>query len=252
MNRHAIYMSNGQGPDVAIHRGLVAAGCEVFNTHNVAETFGYLVKLKDRPPVASESEHTTSPVLVAEIQAGAIALLRMIRECGYELPPTLIFDREGVIPAAITALKLGVSGYMLATDSEIDREVGTWVIAGLPETSKNRPAKVTIDLPVPQRKPARKSQWVWMPAEHMIMKGSDYLRLSPTETIIFDTLYNSRGQVVSSTAIIERALGVSMGMEKAIRLLRPHMMRLRRKVYSCANWLSLRITNVRGTGYVLT
>jgi DNA-binding response OmpR family regulator len=248
MNRHAIYMSNGQEPDMAIQRGLVAAGCEIHNTREVSETLRHLVSMNAASDLETEQKPST-PVLVAEVQAGAIALLKMIRDSGQALPTTLIFDREGDVPAAVLALRFGVSGYMLASDPEMDREVETWVIAGL-ANAPNRPSTQNHASNANEHVTS-KTEFKWVPREQMVVSGKHYVRLSPIEAIIFDLLYTHRGHVVHSTELIERTGYGQRPPDVALVILRPHMMRLRQKLGSCASWLSVHIQNVRGKGYML-
>src|SRR5512140_334837 len=105
MTAQTIYMMNGRGADPAILKGLVEAGCEVRDTHSVAETLNSLRN-------AESQAGSRNILLVAEVQAGAIPLLTLLREAGATLPPTLLFDQEGnSIQAAIKALTLGVQDY---------------------------------------------------------------------------------------------------------------------------------------------
>src|SRR5690242_512205 len=99
MAAQTIYMMNGRGADPAILKGLSEAGCEVRDTHSVAETLNSLRS-------AELSMGTKGVLLVAEVQAGAIPLLTLLRETGVTPPPTLLFDHEGgSIQAAIKALQ---------------------------------------------------------------------------------------------------------------------------------------------------
>ena len=65
MSTQTIYMMNGLGADPAIMKGLKEAGCEVRDTHSIAETLRQLSNLgvKTQP---------NNMLLVAEVQAGGI------------------------------------------------------------------------------------------------------------------------------------------------------------------------------------
>jgi DNA-binding response OmpR family regulator len=261
MTRRAIYMSNGLGPDAAIEKGLAQAGCEVIRTHTVAETLEQL-KLKTAKAGGSASPDDTQPsfpvVLVAEIQAGAIPLLTLMREQGAAAPPTLVFDRDGSdIRVAIKALQLGVQDYLLATDPDVTRELCACVMAERGETSHpgathgmlNGFSKSANNSYL--HLSANPNDFEWDPIGHVVRVGTDNLRLSPIEGRIFDLLYANRGQVVTVKDFVTHALKKpALKAEVGARQLRPHLMRLRRKL-SRYPLVSSRIVNTRGAGYML-
>ena len=123
MTAQTIYMMNGQTADPAIYKGLVDAGYEVRGSHSIAETLDYLREAFTRT-------NTKSLMLVADVQAGAITLLTMLREAGVTFPPTLLLDQEGdCVQTAIKALKLGVQDYVLASEPPSQRELHARVMA---------------------------------------------------------------------------------------------------------------------------
>ncbi|MGQ9814299.1 MAG: hypothetical protein ACUVR3_04010, partial [Candidatus Roseilinea sp.] len=112
--KNAIYMTNDEGPDDAILQGLRNAGYEVKQTHSILETLEAIQSLP-----AGET-----PLLVAEVQFGAMPLLALLRERGAEIPPTLLLDRLGNdIYAPIKALEFGVKAYVLSSQPPIEREI---------------------------------------------------------------------------------------------------------------------------------
>jgi DNA-binding response OmpR family regulator len=258
MLQQAIYMTNGRGPDPAIRKGLVEAGCEVISTHSIVET---LTQLKSAgigtDAAASQSPAAPSIVLIAEVQAGAIPLLTLLHERGTELPPTLIFDRDGSdIRVAIKALQLGVKDYLLASDSEVNRELYACVLAQREGRNLHYPADIAARIavfPTGLSKQAAKPpiNFEWNPVTHVIHVGPDRLKLSPIEARIFNLLYAKRGQVVTMTDFISDALKKpALDPTMGARQLRPHLMRLRRKLGRYSN-VANRIVNTRGEGYML-
>ncbi len=140
MQKQAVYMVNGQGPDPAIVRGLELSGCQITFAHGVADTLGAVFAVQD--------DSDQPPVLVAEVQAGALSLLSFLahqpwpelqsapermRAQGTRHPvpmPVVLFDRDGNdVHNAIQALEYGVRAYLLASDPTIERELTTRLVA---------------------------------------------------------------------------------------------------------------------------
>ena len=138
--KQAVYMVNGQGADPAIVRGLESSGCQIIFAHGVADTLGAVFAVPD--------DSAQPPVLVAEVQAGALSLLSFLahqpwpestsapereraRGTRHPVPmPVVLFDRDGNdIRNAIQALEHGVRAYLLASDPAIERELTTRLVA---------------------------------------------------------------------------------------------------------------------------
>ena len=250
MAAQTIYMMNGRGADPAILKGLLAAGCDVRDTHSVAETLNSLRTAGTRPG-------SKSVMLVAEVQAGAIPLLTLLRETGATLPPTLLFDQEGnSIQAAIKALTFGVQDYVLATEPAIQRELRARVLAE--RIQSNEP--VTTNKPILPREPVAnplatenadaRGDFQWDPEAKVIYIQDKYIRLSPVEGRVFDLLLSRRNRTVTMEELLSHGLGRRSGnVEEGIKLLRPHMMRLRNKLERHPR-LAHRVINVRGNGYM--
>ncbi len=244
MSKQAIYLFSGDQPDTAILRGLKDAGCDVAEVRTVSEALSALYKAGN------------NALLVAEVQAGAIALLSLLKEQRGTLLATILYDKEGGdVHTAIRALQLGVREYLLSTDTEAHRELSARLMA---ERISNQPWVATL----PQSDAARHaatspgqasaaSEFRWDPATHLIQSGQDYVRLSPIEGRIFDLLYTRRSRVVSIADLIEHAL-MKPGVDEreGAKLLRPHLVRLRGKLERQPG-LSHRIVNMRGSGYMM-
>ncbi len=258
MSAQIIYMTNGHGVDPAILKGLVEAGCEVRDTHSVAETFSSL---------RNTTTHAGSPncMLVAEVQAGAIPLLTLLHETGVILPPTLLFDQDGNnLQPAIKALQLGVKDYVLASEPALQRELRARVLAERMATAQRQNAKqadapyeppfapipTTISTAPANEKPNTDVEFQWDLESHVIYIQNTYVRLSPVEGRIFDLLLTRHNRAVSAQELLEVGLKKTDGdLEEGIKLLRPHIMRLRNKLERHSR-LAHRVVNVRGNGYM--
>ena len=250
--KFAVYMTNGDGPDEAILQGLRGAGCEVTETHTIAQTLEVIRSLP-------EGE---TPLLVAEVQSGAMPLLALLRERSPQMPPTLLLDRSGNdIYAPIKALEFGVKAYVLSSQPPIEREITAQLAA---ERSLATVTAETAEAPaapiVTQRAATHMTDGAvtdlgdgfdWDPVAHVIRISGKYIHLSPIEGRIFDLLLKNHGRTVTLRDFMQQALRNPNVSEKtALEQLRPHMMRLRRKlmVYPA---LAERIVNTRGSGYMM-
>ncbi len=251
MAAQTIYMMDGRGADPAILRGLLAAGCDVRDTHSVAETLNSL-------RAAGTRSGTKSVILVAEVQAGAIPLLTLLRETGTQLPPTLLFDQEGnSIQAAIKALTFGVQDYVLASEPAIQRELRARVLAERiqssdPSTASKPvlPRESIVANPLATERADQRGDFQWDPEAKVIYVQDKYIRLSPVEGRVFDLLLSRRNRTVPMEELLSHGLQRHHGnVDEGIRLLRPHMMRLRNKLERHPR-LAHRIINVRGNGYM--
>ena len=91
----------------------------------------------------------------------------------------------------------------------------------------------------------------WDPIGRVIHVGEKYVRLSSVESRIFDKLLANRTHTVELEDLVSDVLKRS-NMDHSIgaRRLRPHVMRLRRKLERFTA-TGMRIVNMRGTGYML-
>lgn len=246
MKQQVVYLSSGEGVDSAIAKGLNEAGFEMYHTRSISETL-----------YAFGNGHKNAAILVAEVQAGALPLLTLLKEQGRPSPTVLLFDRDGRdIHAPIQALQLGVREYLLASDTNVQRELRTRVLAenatrkiytpeptAAPVEPKPEPAVEAIDNNEPLN-------FVWDSVAHIIHVGNEFVRLSPIEGRMFNMLVINRRVAVSMKDLIAKALlKPNMSTSEGIKLLRPHLVRLRNKLDSYPA-LAHRIVNMRGTGYM--
>lgn len=245
----AVYMINGEGPDEAILQGLLGAGCEVIQTRSVAQTLEVMQSLPD----------DEVPLLVAEVQSGAMPLLALLRERSAEMPPTLLLDRVGNdIYAPIKALEFGVKAYVLSSQPSIEREITAQLVAErafIEARAELRDEMSAAGATPPPTAAAITSElgddFDWDPVAHMIRVAGKYIHLSPIEGRIFDLLLKNQGRTVTFQDFIQHALRNSDVSEKtALEQLRPHMMRLRRKL-TVHPPLAERVVNTRGCGYMM-
>ena len=90
----------------------------------------------------------------------------------------------------------------------------------------------------------------WDPEANVIYVQDKYIRLSPVEGRVFDLLLTQRNHTISMDELINHGLNrQDNNVEEGIKLLRPHMMRLRNKLERYPG-LAHRIVNVRGNGYM--
>lgn len=249
-------MMNSHGADPAILKGLIDAGCEVRDTYSVDETFNNLRNTYTRSDVRNV-------MLVAEVQAGAIPLLTLLHETGMNRPPTLLFDMEGNdVHFAIMALKLGVQDYLLASEPAVQRELRARVLAERTMTAETRDRQLTKaasatfslqpipTLPAPVARHQANAEFQGDIESHVAHIQNTSLHLSPVEDRLFKLLFTRRNHVVSPQELLEAGLRKTKGdMGANIKLLRPHIMRLRDKL-DCHPELAHHVVNVRGNGYM--
>lgn len=230
--KEVVYLSTEGGHDPAIARGIERAGLTVWTTFRIADTVAAL-----------RNGHKGSPLLISDVQAGALALLRILSEQGTKRPATVLFDRVGDdIQAPIAALQHGVTEYLLASDPELQREMRVRVLAErvVEAQDADQPASA-------QESPA----FQWDAESHVINTGTEIIRLSPTEGRIFTLLLANRGKTVTTPQLLEHALDrPGMPTIEGVKLLRPHVVRLRNR-FDHYKALANRIVNMRGSGYQL-
>jgi DNA-binding response OmpR family regulator len=251
MGTDAIYLRSKTDPDPVIVRALEKAGCGIQFTDNPAQTFN---ALRSRMDIDAGADRN-GVVLIAEVQAGAILLLSLLHEERFPLPPTLLLDRNGhEVVTAIQALKLGANDYILASESELQRELRVRVLAERAQSVQEK--RVTRETRQrvadhEQAKP-RTADFEWLSESNIIRYGDSVIRLSPVEGRLFGMLLAKREHTVTLEELIGSALQMpGKSVDSGVRLLRPHMMRLRNKLDLCPPFAH-RIVNVRGNGYMFT
>jgi DNA-binding response OmpR family regulator len=259
MAKWAIYLTDGENLDVALERGLMEAGCRVDYAHSVSEVIQWLRLRGILPASGLKAQHSSDNsgmstdghtiILVASVKGGAIPLLTLLREQGFEPPPTLVYDEDGSdVHTIIRALQLGVREYVLASDPEVQRALSARLLVERVSADHIEPPMIPEPVPI---KSAPSPEFEWDPIGRVIHIGEDYVRLSSVEGRIFDMLYCNRNHTVQVTELVPHVL-MRQNLEIPIgaRRLRPHIMRLRRKLENYPN-LGMRIVNMRGTGYML-
>jgi DNA-binding response OmpR family regulator len=187
------------------------------------------------------------------VRAGAIPLLTLLRELGVPTPWTLVYDEDGNdIHTIIKALQLGAREYVLASDPEVQRRLNARLLVERAST------RATVDLatapaatPPPALAAASPFSMEWDPIGRVIHIGEKYLRLSSVEARIFDRMLANRAHTVGVADLVSDAL-MQPNLEASVgaRRLRPHVMRLRRKLERFPV-IGMRIVNIRGTGYMM-
>lgn len=248
MSFTAVYLMAGDQPDPAIERGLIEAGCAIQCTRSIPATIAALQ--------AAHDSDGRPALLVAEVQAGGIALMALLQEQGVEPSAILVFDQSGSdIHTVVKALQYGASDYLLGRDADFQREIRARVLAERASMQSHKPARRReAAAPGSARSagagPLKAAGFQWDPATHIIMTGNGYLRLSPVEGRMFDLLLNRRNQIVPLEELIAAAFNrPGMDTSQGVKLLRPHMMRLRHKLERFPE-TSRRIVNLRGSGYM--
>lgn len=248
MSCNVVYLMAGDQPDQAIEKGLTEAGCAIRLTRSIADAMASLKAMRD----AGE----TSLLVVAEIQAGGIPLLALLEEQRVEVSAILMFDRDGSdIHTVIRALKYGASDYLLGSDPDFQREIRARILAeraGAQPASPAREAETSAMSAAPGAASASSAElgFRWDPDIQFIFAGNSYLRLSPIESRLFDLLLSRRNSLVLLDELIAAAFNQpDMDVKKGVKLLRPHIMRLRGKLERFPE-TARRIVNLRGTGYM--
>jgi DNA-binding response OmpR family regulator len=251
---HAIYLTTHTNADFAIERGITAAGYVLHQVRSIPDAVEAIKSLYAKP------ENAKWLLLVAEVQSGAIPLLMILREQSVEIPPTLLLDQVGDdIRVPVQALQFDVEDYVLATDPDIQRESRARVLAERVimdvQQAEVKLARVTTPMREPELMTTRTltvgSNFSWDPVAHIILVGDAQLRLSPIQARIFDRLWTRRNHTVTMKELIDTVLmKPNMRVEEGVRLLRPHLVRLRNKLEKYPD-LAHRIINVRGNGYMM-
>ena len=265
--KHAIYFSSYL-LDEAVERGLISAGCRIQQTRNIPDTINELRQLGAQVRSARmlrkrRTYEPSTPILIADVQSGGLALLEMIKQERLDLPPTMLVDREGRdIQVPLRALQHGVRDYLLPEDNSEKREKHARQLV-----EKHSEAQAKAQPSVRNIEPARRLPMMnnrtmsyvpvlesmrWDPDANTIHIGdADFLQLSPVEGRTFDLLFNRRGDTVSIPELIECTLGeAEIDPAKNIQLLRTHLARLRRRLADHPRF-GYRIENMRGSGYTL-
>jgi DNA-binding response OmpR family regulator len=169
-------------------------------------------------------------------------------------PPIVILDGDPTIERVVAALRIGVMDYLSVTDGEaeiVDRLTTQLAKsqAALTRTSaiRREPAARLKDAsPTASALPGLDLN----SARRMLIIEDVPILLSSVELNLIEALIQRAPNLVTYQEMARAAFPNTPDVEHALRLLRPHIARLRRKFESVHNtrW---RISNFRGQGYVL-
>ena len=169
-------------------------------------------------------------------------------------PPIVVLDNSPTIERVVDALRIGVTDYLSVGDGEVE------ILDRL--TSQLAKAQAALIKPVAPRReaPSRKESGggaaAGLPgldlnsARRMLVIEDVPILLSSIELNLIEALIQRAPNLVTYEEMARIAFPNTQDVEHALRLLRPHIARLRRKFESVHNtrW---RISNFRGQGYVL-
>ncbi|MCX6017712.1 MAG: winged helix-turn-helix domain-containing protein [Chloroflexi bacterium] len=167
-------------------------------------------------------------------------------------PPIVVLDSVPTIDRVVDALRIGVVDYLCVADNEvevIDRLTGhlmkgqaTHMRLAQPrrELIVHKDMNSAVGLPGLELNAARR----------MLVIEDMPILLSSIELSLIEALIQRTPNLVSYERMASIAFPTTRDVNHALRLLRPHIARLRRKFESVHNtrW---RISNFRGQGYVL-
>jgi two-component system, OmpR family, response regulator len=170
-------------------------------------------------------------------------------------PPIVVLDNEPKIERVVAALRIGVVDYLTIADGEneiVDR-LTTQLAKAQANTARANAARA--ETPARQREAINSATSV-LPgldlnaARRMLIIEDVPILLSSIELNLIEALIQRAPNLVTYEEMARVAFPSTNDVEHALRLLRPHIARLRRKFESVHNtrW---RISNFRGQGYVL-
>jgi DNA-binding response OmpR family regulator len=167
-------------------------------------------------------------------------------------PPIVILDASPTIERVVNALRIGVADYLSMSDSE--SEVIDRLTAQLAKSqTETRIAPPVSEAPLRSAEANGASRLPGLDlnaARRMLIIEDVPVLLSSIELNLIEALIERAPNLVTYEEMARIAFPNTADVEHALRLLRPHIARLRRKFESVNNtrW---RISNFRGQGYVL-
>lgn len=171
-------------------------------------------------------------------------------------PPIVVLDNEPKIERVVAALRIGVVDYLTVADGEneiVDRLTTQLAKA---QASVARANAVRVETTTRPREATNGTTSSGLPgldlnaARRMLIIEDVPILLSSIELNLIEALIQRAPNLVTYEEMARVAFPSTNDVEHALRLLRPHIARLRRKFESVHNtrW---RISNFRGQGYVL-
>jgi DNA-binding response OmpR family regulator len=170
-------------------------------------------------------------------------------------PPIVVLDSDPKIERVVAALRIGVVDYLSTADGEteiVDR-LTTQLAKAQAALTRSHMARVEA---APRARESSLGGTSGLPglelnaARRMLIIEDVPILLSSIELNLIEALIQRAPNLVTYEEMARVAFPSTNDVEHALRLLRPHIARLRRKFESVHNtrW---RISNFRGQGYVL-
>lgn len=225
---------------------------------NMIEQSGYAVaQASSARDAVSRISRGEASVVLLDLTAGHASLeladlLLGLPAC----PPIVVLDREPSMERVIAAMRMGVTDYLFL--SEGDRQVADRLIAHLahaqPKAHEAAAFHNTAFEPAGQEKRNGAVQDLTgldlNTARRILTLENVPILLSAIELSLMELLVRRAPSLVTYEEMAGVAFPNTSDVEHALRLLRPHIARLRRKFESVPNarW---RIANLRGQGYAL-
>lgn len=251
MAHRALYLANESHIDQEIVQILQSKCADV----QIVTALAQATALIESPSLAQDHGSYKS-LIVADVSAGGIVLAEYIDNLFSRLGPLdeisprpimVLVDAEGNVTAARKALRLGVDGYILGSDSA---ETKSALLDSLMNSSPRRP------LPEPSHSSSNGYSATLATDGPHTLTGSSFSqemmspsRLSQIESAIMSCLSSHSGNPLSARSIVNEVMGRDMDEDKAASLIRPHISRLRSKVEPTPQ-MPQRLLTVRGKGYM--
>lgn len=207
-------------------------------------------------------------LILLDLQLGdtdGVAIMQVARE-RWPQTQVIILTAHGSLASAIAAVRHDAADYLLKPIGvdELRQRVGQ--VISRARASRDRQERIRVmyqqlqalvadeGLAAPQPEmPPGGERLTLGPltidvSRHVVRIGSQPIELTPTEFAIVHTLARSQGMVVTCRQIVGSFQGAVESEDEARQILRPHIVRLRRKVEADpAN--PVYIQSVRGVGY---
>ncbi len=194
-----------------------------------------------------------SNVLIAHVKDGGLMLARMAYETrDLSQDYIVLLDPERNIQAAMKALRLGVTDYLLLDSPEAElraraqhlweriSEVEAYDLNDFDEPELIFDALDAVD----------SAKISWDESLNAVRRGDTWISLSPIEWRLFHTLIKQRGSVVSLNDLVTNGLQRNNLSDQDVPLLRLHISRLRSKLNENFGH-ELNVVTLRGRGYML-
>lgn len=258
MINQALYLTSEAHADPAILNLLRSQCDEVHVVSAIAQATALLIP--SSPLSGSKSRH----LIVADVAVGGLAFAECVvgltsrfspDESGQATsapmlcarPRIVLIDQHGDVNVARRALRLGVDGYLLASDPvEVRLEMLRTLLAKLNNGEERAQGEVVASAGAQSAHGAHPTD-----GQGVAVGSADFghLRLSQIEAAIISCLSAHSGLPLSARDIVNQVMGRDLDEDKAASLIRPHISRLRSKVEPLPQ-MPQRLLTVRGKGYM--